>query len=112
MFVRCAFFNGRIKPGSEEAFDSIVEQRLMPLWAQFPGVEEVRVLRQLESDSETQMLPLVLFMGFRTREAITTALASDVRTQSRTVSEELLEHFEGEVVHSVFIADELPVAAG
>lgn len=112
MFVRCAFFNGRIKPGSEETFDAIVEDRLMPLWAQLPGVEEVRVLRQLESDSEDAQLPLVLFMGFQTREAINTALASNVRAQSSAVVKELLEHFEGVVVHSVFIADELPVTAG
>jgi hypothetical protein len=112
MFVRCAFFKGRIKPGSEDAFDSIVEERLMPLWARFPGVDEVRVLRQIETDSETQPLPLVVLMSFQSRAAIDTALSSPVRGQSRAASQELLAHFEGEVFHTVFIADELPVEVG
>lgn len=110
MFIRCVFFSGRIKPGRDAEFDAIVEERLMPLWAQFPGVTELRVLRQIETDGETA-LPLVLQMAFRTRDAMTTALASSARAQAKLVLEELLALVDGEVVHSVFVADELPTAA-
>ena len=50
MFIRCAFFKGRVKPGMEQAFDRHVHETLVPLWTRFPGALEVRVLRQLESD--------------------------------------------------------------
>lgn len=110
MFVRCAFFKGRIKPEQEDAFHTLIEERLMPLWAAFPGAEQVRVLRSLESDSESMPLPLVVVMHFATRQAMDTALASDARARARAASEALLELFEGEVVHTVFAADELAVA--
>ena len=107
MFVRCALFKGRIKPGQEDAFHTIVEERLMPLWAAFPGAEEVRVLREVDTDSESTPLPLVIAMRFATRQAIETALASSVRAESREVSKGLIALFEGEVVHTVFAVDDL-----
>jgi antibiotic biosynthesis monooxygenase (ABM) superfamily enzyme len=111
MFVRCAFFKGRVAPGQEDAFHSYVEERMMPLWAAFPGALEVRVLREVETDSEGTRLPLVMAMRFPTRQAIDAALASDIRAQSREAGKGLLAMFEGEVVHTVFAMDEL-VAAG
>ena len=50
MFIRCAFFRGQVKPGFEKAFDLYIREQLVPLWTRFPGAQEVRVLRQLESD--------------------------------------------------------------
>lgn len=107
MFVRCAFFKGRVKPGLEADFDAYIETRLKPLWARFPGVLEVRVLREVETDSDSIPLPLVLAMRFASREAIEAALASPARAESREVSKGLIQMFEGEVVHTVFAADEL-----
>lgn len=46
MYIRCAFFEGRVKPGCDDAFASFVKNRLVPLWTKFPGAAEVRVLRQ------------------------------------------------------------------
>jgi len=51
MFIRCAFFEVKVKLGCEEAFAAFVKDRLVPLWTQFPGAEEVRVLRQQDSDT-------------------------------------------------------------
>jgi hypothetical protein len=108
MFVRCAYFKGRIKEGLEDDFHSYVEDRMMPLWAQFPGAREVRVLRPVESDGEGTPL-LVVAMRFGNRQAIENALASDVRARSRELSKGLLDMFEGEVVHAIFALDELTV---
>ena len=50
MFIRCAFFQGNVKPGMEDTFNNYIRKELVPLWTRFPGAQEVRVLRQVESD--------------------------------------------------------------
>lgn len=105
MFIRCAFFRGRVRPGREAEFGRYVRERLVPLWTQFPGAEEVRVLRQLDSDVDDPRLEMVLAIRYPSLEAIERALASDVRSQSREVTKGLLEMFDGTVFHTVFSAD-------
>jgi len=94
----------------EEAFTRYIEERLVPLWTRFPGAEEVRVLRQLESDVTDPHLEMVLSIRYASREAIDIALASDVRHESREVSKGLLEMFDGTVFHTVFGAIQPPMA--
>ena len=112
MFIRCAFFRGQVRPGQEVAFTRYVREQLVPLWTQFPGAQEVRVLRQLESDTADPRLEMVLAIRYPSREAIDAALASDVRTQSREVTRGLLAMFDGTVFHTVFEAAQYPLAAG
>ena len=45
MFIRCAFFQGNVKPGKEQAFNDYIRKELVPLWTRFPGAQEVRVLQ-------------------------------------------------------------------
>jgi hypothetical protein len=102
MFIRCAFFRGHVRPGQEAAFSRYIEERLVPLWTRFPGAEEVRVLRQIESDVSDPHLEMVLSIRYPSREAIDIALASEVRLESREVSKGLLEMFDGTVFHTIF----------
>jgi len=106
MFIRCAFFRGTVKPGMEEAFTQYIRRELVPLWTRFPGAQEVRVLRQIESDVSDPHLALVLSVRFPTRESIDVALASEVRMQSKEVSKALIAMFDGTVFHTIFKADE------
>lgn len=106
MFIRCAFFRGTVKPGMEEAFTQYIRKELVPLWTRFPGAQEVRVLRQSESDVDDPHLALVLSVRFPTRESIDVALASEVRMQSKEVSKALIAMFDGTVFHTIFKADE------
>ncbi len=112
MFIRCAFFRGRPKPGHEDRFTALVRERLVPLWTRFPGAEEVRVLRQAESDVDEPRLDMVLAVRYPTREAIALAMASEVRQTSRAVTAELMEHFEGDIFHTLFSADDFPLPTG
>jgi hypothetical protein len=105
-FIRCAFFRGQIKPGMEQAFTEFVRRRLVPLWTRFPGAEEVRVLRQEQSDPGAPRFEMVLAIRYPSREAIERALASDVRMKSRDVTQEMMSMFEGDIFHTVFRADE------
>jgi len=106
MFIRCAFFRGRVKPGMEDAFKQYIRKELVPLWTRFPGAQEVRVLRQIESDVDDPHLDLVLAVRYPTRESIDVALASEVRMKSREVSKDLIAMFDGTVFHTIFSADE------
>ena len=104
MFIRCAFFEGKVKPGCEDAFSAFVTERLVPLWTQFPGAEEVRVLRHQESDTEQPHYAMVLAIRYPNRAAIEEALRSDVRARSREETAELVKMFEGRIFHTVFEA--------
>lgn len=109
MFIRCAFFRGTIKPGHKQDFDAHIQAELVALWTRFPHVQEVRVLRQVESDTTDPHFEMVLAMRFPSREAITEALDSDTRYASREASKRLFELFDGEVFHTVFQATEFPL---
>lgn len=102
MFIRCAFFEGKVKPGCQEAFAAFVKERLVPLWTKFPGAEEVRVLRQSESDTDHPHYAMVLSIRYPSRAAIEQALQSDARHQSRQETAELVKMFEGRIFHTVF----------
>ena len=102
MLIRCAFFEGHVKPGHEEVFALFVKDRLVPLWTTFPGAEEVRVLRQAESDTEEPHFAMVLQICYPNHAAIAEALKSDVRNQSRLETVELVKMFEGRIFHTVF----------
>jgi hypothetical protein len=91
-----------VKPGHGEAFAQFVKDRLVPLWTQFPGAEEVRVLRQQESDTDNPHYAMVLAIRYPSRAAIEEAMQSDVRAQSRAETGELVKMFEGRIFHTVF----------
>jgi hypothetical protein len=106
MYIRCAFFRGQVKPGLEAEFNRYIREQLVPLWTRFPGAQEVRVLRQLESDVDDPRLEMVLSVRYPSRESIDLALASEVRLKSREVSKDLIAMFDGTVFHTIFSADE------
>ncbi len=113
MFIRCAFFKGKIKPGMEEAFHAHWQENLVPLWSAFPKLLELRVLREVESDDPDSPFPLTMAMKFASRADIDEALASPTRWASKETSKKLFEMFDGHVIHTVFAADQFdPTQAG
>ena len=102
MYIRCAFFEGRVKPGLDAAFTSFVHERLIPLWRQFPGAEDVRVLRQHQADTDEPHYEMVLAIRYPSLEAIDLALKSEVRNRSREETAELVKMFDGRIFHTVF----------
>jgi antibiotic biosynthesis monooxygenase (ABM) superfamily enzyme len=102
MLIRCAFFEGRVKPGCDDAFAKFVEDRLVPLWTKFPGAAEVRVLRQAQSDTDEPHYAMVLSIAYPTLADMELALQSHTRAQSRLETGELIKMFEGRIFHTVF----------
>ncbi|MEL4373605.1 hypothetical protein [Brucella cytisi] len=102
MIVRQAFFEGAIHVGREDAFKAYVADTLMPMWLEFPGIREVRVLYAVERDGGAPAYPMVLWTMYDSEEALTEALASPVRYESREATKVLLEMFDGHIHHHVF----------
>ncbi len=105
MFIRCAFFEGKVHDGCEGQFTKFVRDNLLPLWTKFPGAVEVRVLRQMESDTPAPHYAMVLAIKYPSLAAIEEAMTSDVRAKSREVTGELVKMFDGRIFHTVFEAD-------
>ena len=111
MIIRYALFEGVIHAGREQEFRAFVKERLVPLWMQFPGAEEVRVLDGTDRDDGAPHYAMALAIRYPDMDACNKALASAVRAQSREVTGELLKLFTGKVHHHVFEANEYaPVA--
>ncbi|AHF88497.1 ethyl tert-butyl ether degradation EthD (plasmid) [Rhizobium leguminosarum bv. trifolii WSM1689] len=106
MIIRYALFEGEIHPGKEGEFREFVRQRLVPLWTKFPGAEEIRVLDGMERDEGAPVYAMALAIRYPDMDAVNTALLSDVRSQSREVTGELLQLFTGKVHHHVFAANQ------
>jgi hypothetical protein len=102
MYIRCAFFEGKVKPGQELNFHDYVSRKLVPLWTQFPGAEEVRVMSQKESDTDNPHYAMVLAIRYPDMAAIEKAMQSDVRAKSREVTGELVKLFDGRIFHTIF----------
>ncbi len=109
MFIRCAFFKGTVKEGYQDKFDAYIDSVLVDTWRAFPGAQEVRVLREVESDNPDMPLELVIAIRFESREAINVALKSPQRFDSREKSKPLIDMFDGEVFHTVFRAEQFPL---
>jgi hypothetical protein len=106
MIIRYALFEGQIHAGREAEFRAFVRERLVPLWTQFPGATEVRVLDGIERDEGAPEYAMALAIRYPDMAAVQAALQSDIRSRSRDVTGELLKLFTGRVHHHVFDANE------
>ncbi|RED18052.1 hypothetical protein [Pontivivens insulae] len=109
MITRFALFEGSVKPGQTKAFRAAVQDRLVPLWIQFPGNDDVRVMFGEERDEGAPEFPLILAITYPDRATMEAALTSSARNQSRDVTGEIVaEFFEGRIHHHVTEANIFP----
>ncbi|WP_299206157.1 antibiotic biosynthesis monooxygenase [uncultured Tateyamaria sp.] len=102
MITRFALFEGSVKPGQTDAFRAAVLERLVPLWKQFPGNSDVRVMFSDDRDEGAPEFPLILAITYPDAAAMEDALDSPFRAQSRDVTGEIVaEHFDGRIHHHV-----------
>lgn len=110
MITRYALFEGAVKSGQTEAFRAAVLDRLVPLWKQFTGAEEVRVMFGEERDEDAPEFPLILAISYPDRSAMETALATPIRAKSREVTAEIVaEFFDGRIHHHVTVCNHFDV---
>ena len=102
MITRFALFEGTIADGQVEAFRAAVRTRLVPLWSQFPGATDIQVSFGLSRDSGAPEFPLVLAISYPDEAAMSAALESDARHQSKDVTGEIVAaFFDGRIHHHV-----------
>jgi hypothetical protein len=107
MITRFALFEGQVKTGKTTDFRDAVLNRLAPLWRQFPGCLDVRVMFGEEHDEGAPEYPLILAISYPDRNAMDGALASDARNQSRDITGQIVaEFFDGRIHHHVTTAEQ------
>lgn len=107
MITRYALFEGKVKAGKTAAFRNAINDRLVPLWTQFPGNTDVRVMFGEQRDEGAPEFPLILAISYPDLATMTAALTSDARDQSKEVTGEVVaEFFNGRIHHHVTSATE------
>ena len=102
MITRFALFEGSVNDGQTEAFRAAVRDRLVPLWRQFPGATDVRVMFSEDRDEGAPEFPLILAITYPDQAAMTAALDAPVRYESKAVTGEIVDaYFKGRIHHHV-----------
>lgn len=76
MLTRLAIFQGQVREGQAAAMRTYVEEVLAPLWRQFDGAEDVRIMFAVEQDDGGPEIPLILAITYPDRAAMARALDS------------------------------------
>jgi len=102
MITRFALFEGTVKPDQINAFRTAVKTRLVPLWTQFPGNIDVKVMFSDDRDAGAPEFPLILAITYPDTTTMEAALEAPARFQSKEVTGEIVaEFFEGRIHHHV-----------
>lgn len=102
MITRFALFEGTVKPDKVAAFRAAVKDRLVPLWTQFPGNTDVRVMFSDDRDEGAPEFPLILAITYPDTATMEAALEAPARFKSKDVTGEVVaEFFEGRIHHHV-----------
>jgi len=101
MLTRTAVFEGTFGPDGGARFFALVEERLAPLWRQFPHALDVRWFRLDEADEGAHPIVLLQQVDYPSRAAMAEALASPIRDQARAMTMELMQHLDGRFYHYI-----------
>lgn len=102
MITRFALFEGTVKPDDVSAFRTAVTDRLVPLWKQFPGNVDVRVMFSDDRDPGAPEFPLILAITYPDIATMDAALEAPARFQSKEVTGEIVaQYFDGRIHHHV-----------
>lgn len=107
MITRTAIFEGRIRPGCEEAFVRGFHETLVPLWRQFPHASNIRLMWGGDTDDTARPIALIQQIDYPSRAALEEALASTARARARAATQGLMEMFEGRLYHVVSNANDI-----
>jgi hypothetical protein len=106
MITRYAFFQGSVKAGQTEDFRAFTLEKLVPVWRQFPGAQEVRVMFSEDRDEGAPEFPLILAISYPDRDAMALALNSEPRARSREITGEMVaQYFDGTIHHHVTVCN-------
>lgn len=109
MITRYALFEGTVNEGETDAFRQHVNDHLVPLWTQFTGNTEVRVMFSDDRDEGAPEYPLILGISYPDVATMESALECDARYASKDATGILVDrYFTGKIHHHVTQANEFP----
>ena len=99
MWIRSAFWTGRVKPGNEAAFRNAIDDELVPALRRLPAVKGVRALWPQRLEDQPPNIACQIVVEFDDRDGVDRMLASPERQQVRGRVKELLPLFDGAISH-------------
>lgn len=101
MITRTAVFEGRFKAGDEARFFAGVEERLAPVWREFPHALAVRWFRMEGVEADAHPIVMIQQIDYPSRETLAAAIDSPVRDRARAITMELMELLDGRFYHFI-----------
>ena len=101
MITRTAIFEGHFTGDNEVRFFAGIEERLAPLWRQFPHALAVRWFRMDSADTDARPIVMIQQIDYPSHEALAQAIASPIRDQARAVTLELMTLLDGSFYHFI-----------
>jgi hypothetical protein len=100
MLTRVAMFQGTIQDGKNDAFRTVVTEKLVPLWTRFEGAMEVKLMFSNERDAGVPEYPMILAISYPDRRAFDRAMDCAAAHELRAIMPEILGmFFTGRVEH-------------
>jgi hypothetical protein len=99
MYLRCAYFEGRVAATDRDRFESVVREHIAPQMLRFPGIRSLRLLWGREQETPDRNIYLVVEHGYDSIEDIQIAITSDVRAGMQSALDELITLFDGRIYH-------------
>jgi hypothetical protein len=99
MWVRSAFWIGRPRPGQDEAFQTAIDNELVPGLTALPFVNGARSLWPRRLEDNPPGIWCQIIVEFASQEAVDGMLASPGRAALRTRVREIAGIFDGAISH-------------
>ena len=100
MWIRSAFWEGKLRPGQEQRFKAEINNTIAPAMRTLPGVRDVKALWPKAYEDRSTEIVCQLLVFFDTDSDIALMIASPARNAVRQhVAELNLDCFDGRISH-------------
>lgn len=102
MWIRSAFWSGRIKAGLEARFSAAIDDELVPALIALPGVVAARALWPRRFEDSPPPIACQIIVEFASKADVDHMLASPERHTLRGRVREIAAMFDGQISHIDF----------
>ena len=99
MFVRAAYFEGKITAGNQDRFENLVKQRIAPAMGRIPGIRRLEFRFGRDFETRERSICFCIEHGYDSLDDIQRAITSDARKSMQADLDELMSLFEGRLYH-------------
>lgn len=115
MIVLCAYYKGDVNPANRKSFDEYVRTVHLPLVADWPKLKKLRLLKNNREPYEGEFPSYYqcIELTYDSLSAFHASLGAPERVRTKEISvrdrEQFSDLFEGQVLHAVYRASQIPV---